>query len=166
MPARRVGTVTSTGLALYANPSDGSLFYKEGGVRVPLHGNTKWTTTGGLAMKGTSPLLANVSLVEDREDLDLRAAIAASLAETEPMAPGAQEEEEEPVMEEIGAAAPAQAPSERTCCICLTNAPDHLLRPCRHLALCGTCSPRFRRDRLPCPVCRARVTAIDQIFHA
>jgi hypothetical protein len=159
MPTNRVGTVSSSGLALYANPSDGSLFYKEDRVRVPLHGNTKWTTIDGVHMKGTSPVLVNVS-VEDQEERDVRAAIAASLAENDHM--GAVEETT--VVEE--ASTPAQAPSERTCCICLTNVPDHLLRPCRHLALCGTCAPRFRRSSLPCPVCRARVSAIDQIYHA
>lgn len=163
MPPFRVGTVDALGLALYANPSNGSLFYKEDGLRVPLHGNTKWTTTDGRAMRGKSPAVPNVAYDQDQEELDLRAAIAASLSESGMMAPVVQEDE--PVVEEVAAAA-GEAPSERTCCICLTNAPDNLLRPCRHLALCGTCTPRFRRDRLPCPVCRARVTAIDQIFHA
>lgn len=186
MPPRRVGTVDTLGLALYTN-TGGSLFYKEDGVRVSLHGNQKWTTTDGRAMKGTSAHNVSTSIPrrlqptrrdeadslsdyssEDsddaREERDIAAAIAASLQDTSaidvaPMAEAASHQERE-------ADAPAQAPSERTCCICLTNAPDHLLRPCRHLALCGTCTPRFRRDRLPCPVCRARVTAIDQIFHA
>ena len=49
----RVGTLDTLNLAVYAR-ADGSLYYNDDG-RVDVHGNTKWTTLEGTAMKGQLP---------------------------------------------------------------------------------------------------------------
>ena len=40
------------------------------------------------------------------------------------------------------------------CAICLTNAKDTVLLPCRHFCLCWECSGELQRR---CPICRHKV---------
>ena len=47
----RVGTLDTLGLAVYQN-ADGTLFFREEGVRVKVHGNARWTTSSGEARRG------------------------------------------------------------------------------------------------------------------
>ena len=42
----RVGTLDTMGLAVYQN-ADGTLWFREDGVRVKVHGNARWTTSSG-----------------------------------------------------------------------------------------------------------------------
>eukprot|EP00928_Gymnodinium_smaydae_P023501 TRINITY_DN19371_c0_g5_i1.p1 TRINITY_DN19371_c0_g5~~TRINITY_DN19371_c0_g5_i1.p1 ORF type:complete len:324 (+),score=42.55 TRINITY_DN19371_c0_g5_i1:111-974(+) len=49
------------------------------------------------------------------------------------------------------------------CVICLTNARDVVILPCRHLCLCSTCAGITSSTwSFQCPVCRARVSAMVQ----
>lgn len=48
------------------------------------------------------------------------------------------------------------------CVICLTNAKDTAVIPCRHLCLCKDCAEPLRRQSPKCPVCRG---PIDQLLH-
>ena len=51
----KAGKLDTKGLTVYGpRKSDGSYFYMEGGKRIEVHGNTKWTTFKGVAMKGNS----------------------------------------------------------------------------------------------------------------
>ena len=52
----RVGTLDTLGLAVYSR-ADGTLFYNDDG-RIDVHGNTKWTTVDGVAMKGQQPIFS------------------------------------------------------------------------------------------------------------
>ena len=57
---QRVGTLDTLRLAVYEN-ADGTLFFREDGVRVRVHGNTRWTTSSGQARRGhmrTSPTVS------------------------------------------------------------------------------------------------------------
>ena len=47
------------------------------------------------------------------------------------------------------------------CVICLDAKRDHVLLPCGHLCICGSCSPHLG---LQCPVCRADVGSIHKVF--
>ena len=178
---RRFGAVRS--LAVYHNSR--GYFLLLGGSKHSLHGSTRWVTRHGVQMRGTSPLSAQpgedsdsqwsdhdeghwdgdgeATSIDDVEAEQLQMAIDASLAEmsSEPQSNVPDAQPDPPV---APADPPAAEETTRTCVICMTNTPDHVLRPCRHLALCSTCAPRVRRDRLPCPVCRARVASIEQIY--
>ena len=171
---RRFGAVRS--LAVYHNSR--GYFLLIGGSKHSLHGSTRWVTRHGVQMRGTSPALSaqpdedNDSRWSDHDEghwdggeegtsianleaEQLQMAIDASLVEM-----GSEPQSDVP----DSAAPPVAEETTRTCVICMTNTPDQVLRPCRHLALCSTCAPRVRRDRLSCPVCRARVTSIEQIY--
>jgi len=43
------------------------------------------------------------------------------------------------------------------CVICMSEIPDTIVYPCRHLCLCSTCSETFRIQAPKCPICRAPV---------
>lgn len=49
--ALRIEKLDSLRLAVYQTKA-GSLFYNDGGVRVRVHGNQKWTTSAGVSMRG------------------------------------------------------------------------------------------------------------------
>jgi hypothetical protein len=42
------------------------------------------------------------------------------------------------------------------CVICMSDARDTLILPCRHLCLCSTCGDSLRYQASCCPICRAR----------
>ena len=63
----RVGTLDTLGLAVYQR-ADGTFFYNDDG-RVDVHGNQKWTTTDGVAMKGQHPLSAKPTVAPSVDDL-------------------------------------------------------------------------------------------------
>lgn len=75
----RVGTLTVMQLAVYEN-RDGTLFYRDGGVRERVHGNQKWTALDGRPYRGKRPL-EDVAIGSDGQSDDdaLEQALAASL---------------------------------------------------------------------------------------
>lgn len=178
---RRFGALRS--LAVYHNSK--GYFLLLGGSKHPLHGSTRWVTRHGLQMRGTSPLSAQpqedgdsqwsdyneghwngdgeATSLADLEAEQLRMAIDASLVELS-SEPQSNVPDARPDLPAAPASPPADEEITRSCVICMTNTPTYVLRPCRHLALCSTCAPRVRRGRLPCPVCRARVTRIERIY--
>ena len=152
MPCR-VGTVLSTGLAVYQN-KDGSKFWMDDGKRVKLHGNTKWKTSSGQLMRGSTLddtlddvlsdsgyFYAPDSVYLDAPDSDdgLAQAIQASL---------------------VGSDGPVAAEGV-TCSICLTAPATIMMRPCNHLCACRACSNRLSG---PCVICRNRVTSMERVF--
>lgn len=54
------------------------------------------------------------------------------------------------------------ADSSAACVICLENRRNCLVRPCRHLSLCVTCSLETHKA---CPVCRASINGIERVFY-
>ena len=138
---RRVGTVNSTGLAVYEN-TGGSKYYNDEGKRVRLHGNTKWTMSQGRPMRGMSASLGErppSPELSDTEEEQIVRAIEASLFKTSPPAP----------MDVPEAEPQADAPANGArCSVCLTDPPH--LRPNRpeqphptpsHLPPLGMASP-------------------------
>jgi hypothetical protein len=70
-----------------------------------------------------------------------------------------------------GAAASFGGTRERQaaqCCICIEAPASHLIRPCRHLCVCGPCGAQLQAHGGggPCPICRAAIEAIDEVFMA
>lgn len=51
------------------------------------------------------------------------------------------------------------------CNICCERPKDIVLRPCRHLYLCGDCLPRFREHESRCPICRQPFKRTMRIFN-
>lgn len=49
------------------------------------------------------------------------------------------------------------------CVICLVEAKDTLILPCRHLCLCNMCADSLRYQANSCPICRAPFRALLQI---
>ncbi|XP_071796709.1 E3 ubiquitin-protein ligase MGRN1-like [Asterias amurensis] len=49
------------------------------------------------------------------------------------------------------------------CVICMSDARDTLILPCRHLCLCSTCADSLRYQASCCPICRAPFRALLQI---
>lgn len=162
----RVGTLDGAGrkLAVYER-GDGSLYIKPDGVRENVHGNAHWTHTSGTKMRGRAPLAVPASVrepVHPDEEEELERAIAASL-EDAGMAPPLEGSN---VLDNVPTAS-AEAPAgSRACVVCLTNPADRVIKPCRHLCLCGGCALRYQRSKLPCPICRKNQRSIERIFLA
>ena len=186
--SRRVGSLDrpqrygARSLAVFEKLASGGLFFKLDGRRQRVRSNQYWTQLDGTSMRGHVPVgasprgawLGGVSDGSDGSDgsddgedaRQLAAAIAASLADQGQAAAPAVAPEE-PMGEDEPAAAAAEAAAEaRTCVVCMSATPDHLVKPCNHLCLCGTCQARVRRERLACPVCRRPQRGIERIFHA
>ena len=146
----RVGSLDRTPRLSVYQRRDGSLFLKVEGRREDVHGNAHWTSTSGIKMRGTTPILA----VADDSQGDVQMAIAASL--------------------QMAVAASVEIPDVRStqdagraigdCVVCMTDVADHLISPCHHLCLCGGCARRVQRDRLRCPVCRRTQRSIERVF--
>lgn len=52
------------------------------------------------------------------------------------------------------------------CVICLSNARNTFLLPCRHMTACGECGEALRRGEVPaCPICRTLITNTITILH-
>ena len=162
--------------------ADGALFTKLNGIREKLHGAVRWTKLNGTSMRGramhsqqprASPRddLSDDSMSdgeedeedgEDEEDEQLHAAILASLEEIEASPPEAQ-----PAPAGAGNDVPTAAGGDadsggRTCSICLTEPAVMLMRPCRHLCACETCSRRL--GSRPCVICRRPVQSMERVF--
>ena len=50
------------------------------------------------------------------------------------------------------------------CSHCRGTAPTHLVAPCGHKTLCGTCATIYAKPRSKCPVCRAPVRSVVEVF--
>ena len=51
------------------------------------------------------------------------------------------------------------------CCVCLRARRDHAFLPCGHRCVCGPCGRMVSRREGPrCPMCRARIQSVQQIF--
>lgn len=49
------------------------------------------------------------------------------------------------------------------CVVCMSDARDTLILPCRHLCLCNGCAESLRYQANNCPICRAPFRALLQI---
>ena len=192
--SRRVGSLDrpqrygARSLAVFEKLASGGLFFKLDGRRQRVRSNQYWTQLDGTSMRGHVPVgasprgawLGGVSDGSDGSDgsddgedaRQLAAAIAASLAGQGQapalvVVPDVPLGEDAPAEAAAEAAAPAEAAAEaRTCVVCMSATPDHVVKPCNHLCLCGMCQARVRRERLACPVCRRPQRGIERIFHA
>ena len=52
------------------------------------------------------------------------------------------------------------------CVICLEESANHMLVPCNHVALCGSCSDNLKVACPICPICRASFTKVTKVFLA
>ena len=52
----------------------------------------------------------------------------------------------------------------KTCTVCMENEIRVSLQPCGHTVLCFKCSTELKRDKAPCPICRAEVTQRIKVF--
>ena len=71
----------------------------------------------------------------------------------------------------VAAAAAEAVPSSdgltvAACCICTEQRPDHMLVPCHHLALCGTCAPGLAARRMArCPLCQQQISECIRVYY-
>ena len=57
-----------------------------------------------------------------------------------------------------------RAKGSSVCSHCRGTAPTHLVAPCGHKSLCGTCAAVYARPPSKCPVCRAPVRSVVEVF--
>ena len=57
-----------------------------------------------------------------------------------------------------------RAKGASVCSHCRGTAPTHLVAPCGHKSLCGTCAAIYARPSSKCPVCRAPVRSVVEVF--
>ena len=57
-----------------------------------------------------------------------------------------------------------RAKGSSVCSHCRGTAPTHLVAPCGHKTLCGTCAAIYAKPRSKCPVCRAPVQSVVEVF--
>ena len=57
-----------------------------------------------------------------------------------------------------------RAKGASVCSHCRGTAPTHLVAPCGHKTLCGTCAAIYAKPRSKCPVCRAPVQSVVEVF--
>lgn len=50
------------------------------------------------------------------------------------------------------------------CVICFEKENDYAFTPCGHKCVCKQCAINSSRSRMICPICRDRVTGVQQIF--
>lgn len=161
----RVGRLLTLGRAVYQR-ADGTLWYRADGRRKPVHGAHIWVDHDGRRMRGTQPLdLAFAARAGSPrspspeqpprfgpdEDLELQAALLASLGAAHVPAP--QLEPPAPAPAPLPAAAAAV-----DCLICM----EPLVRgqavralPCAH-SFHAACIQRWMRTNATCAVCRER----------
>lgn len=48
----------------------------------------------------------------------------------------------------------------KKCCVCMDENKDSIFHPCGHYYCCGTCANTLMIKRMPCPICRAKITQI------
>ena len=157
MPVCRVGKLDNPSrmggarsVAVYMTAT-GMYFTLISGRRRKLSSATRWHSLSGTSMRGGHPLLSTDPVPADNtaEADQLALAIENSLRDAQ----GIQEESTS------GSTASTSAPK---CVICIDNPADILVRPCKHVCMCASCSPQMS-DR-PCPVCRGRVTTMERIY--
>lgn len=62
---------------------------------------------------------------------------------------------------------PLPSSSEGKCVICLDAKADHMVSPCKHVALCQSCSAQtMTQSERKCPLCRKTIEIITKIFLA
>mmetsp|Transcript_39759 Transcript_39759/g.90131 ORF Transcript_39759/g.90131 Transcript_39759/m.90131 type:complete len:371 (-) Transcript_39759:733-1845(-) len=53
--------------------------------------------------------------------------------------------------------------NSRECVICMTEARDTTVLPCRHMCMCSTCARQLRVQSNKCPICRTEIEQLLQI---
>lgn len=56
-----------------------------------------------------------------------------------------------------------EMPDGAECIICMCEARNTTVLPCRHMCLCGECAEALRKSSSTCPICRTRVEGLLQI---
>lgn len=56
--------------------------------------------------------------------------------------------------------------SKKECIICMGEEPNSVLIPCGHLGLCITCAREVQRNSKRCPVCRADINQVHQVYES
>jgi len=51
----------------------------------------------------------------------------------------------------------------RDCVICMTEARNTTVLPCRHLCLCGPCAEKLRLQSNKCPICRSTIKSMVEV---
>ena len=62
--------------------------------------------------------------------------------------------------EQGAASGQVQDPDSESCVVCLDEAKSHVLVPCGHQCVCGSCGERLAQ----CPVCRQAVTMSMRVW--
>ena len=52
------------------------------------------------------------------------------------------------------------------CVICMHVIKEWLCVPCGHLAMCGPCIAKVKRQTGRCPICRRRITQVVRVYRA
>jgi len=61
----------------------------------------------------------------------------------------------------------SEASTEKpTCVVCMHNAIDTVVKPCRHAATCGDCTVQLLRAGNPCPMCNRAIVKAVAVFIA
>ena len=91
-----------------------------------------------------------------------------------PAAPAASDGDDAAPAPPVAAPAPARPINSDTdddefagppCCVCLRARRDHAFLPCGHRCVCGPCGRMVSRREGPrCPMCRARIQSVQQIY--
>jgi len=104
---------------------------------------------------------------------------APPVAAPAPAAPAASDGDDAAPAPPVAAPAPARPISSDTdddtddadddtghpCCVCLRARRDHAFLPCGHRCVCGPCGRMVSRREGPrCPMCRARIQSVQQIY--
>ena len=58
----------------------------------------------------------------------------------------------------------ASTEQQRECIICMDNPRNSVLIPCGHLGVCMECAQELQRTTKMCPVCRNKITQVNQVF--
>ena len=99
---------------------------------------------------------------------------APPVAAPAPAAPAASDGDDAAPAPPVAAPAPAKSINSDTdddefagppCCVCLRARRDHAFLPCGHRCVCGPCGRMVSRREGPrCPMCRARIQSVQQIY--
>lgn len=63
----------------------------------------------------------------------------------------------------VATTATPEQEEERNCVICMVNARDTTVLPCRHMCMCHDCAHELRKQTSKCPICRNHVESLLHI---
>lgn len=97
---------------------------------------------------------------------DMAIRVCASCMRPKPKFPTAPVQADRKTEDAAAAAAPAEDRKQHTCVVCMDKEVDHVMVPCGHLCVCGSCAGALKHEKMnACPVCRRKTKLVQRVYY-